>query len=70
MISFQTMNKDDLYQLKENYANLIVDDMDMKTLVTLAVESIIENMNDWDEDDVKAEIEDLYGTETLNDLLQ
>lgn len=62
------MTKDQLEQLKENYANLIVDGMDMNTLCTFAIETIIHNMETWDEQDVKEEIVDLYGEETYNDL--
>ena len=63
------MNAKQLDQFKLNYAELIVDGMDMDTLVTFAIESIEQNIKDWDEDDVKSEILDYYGEETLNDLL-
>ena len=72
-ISFPTdpnvMNAKQLDHLKANYANLIVDGMDMKTLEQFAVEMIEQNMKDWDEDDVKSEILDYYGEETLMDLM-
>ena len=41
----------------------------MDTLITFAVESIEQNIKDWDEDDVKSEILDYYGEETLMDLM-
>jgi hypothetical protein len=63
------MNAKQLDQFKLNYAEMIVDGMDMNTLITFAVESIEQNIKDWDEDDVKSEILDYYGEETLNDLL-
>ena len=63
------LNSNQLDQFKENYANLIVDGMDMDSLITLAVETIIHNLETWDEEDVKGEILDHYGEETLNDLL-
>jgi hypothetical protein len=63
------MNEQQLEQLKFNYAQMIVDGMDMDTLITLAVESIEQNIKDWDEDDVKGEIVEYYGEDTLNDLL-
>ena len=47
------MNSKQLEQFKLNYAELIVDGMDMDTLVTFAIESIEQNIKDWDEDDVK-----------------
>lgn len=64
-----TFTTEQLDQLKVNYAEMIVDGMDMKTLCQFAVESIEQNMKDWDEEDIKSEILDLYGEETLEDLL-
>ena len=58
-----------LDQLKTNYAEMIVEGMDMDTLITFAVESIEQNIKDWDEDDVKSEILDYYGEETLEGLM-
>ena len=63
------MNAEQLDQLKTNYAELIVEGMDMDTLITFAIESIEQNIKDWDEDDVKGEILDYYGEETLEGLL-
>ena len=63
------MNSKQLEQFKLNYAELIVDGMDMDTLVTFAIESIEQNIKDWDEDDVKSEILDYYSEETLMDLM-
>ena len=64
-----TFSTEQLNALKANYAEMIVDDMDITTLCQIAVETIEQNMKDWDENDVKAEIEDLYGKETLKDLM-
>ncbi len=63
------MNQQQLEQLKLNYAEMIVEGMDMDSLITFAVESIEQNIKDWDEDDVKEEIVDHYGEDVLNDLL-
>ena len=63
------MNSKQLDQLKLNYAEMIVEGMDMDTLITFAVESIEQNIKDWDEDDVKSEILDLYDKETLESLM-
>ena len=63
------LNAKQLEQFKLNYAELIVEGMDMDSLITFAVESIEQNIKDWNEDDVKSEILDYYGEETLNDLL-
>ena len=63
------MNQQQLDQLKLNYAEMIVEGMDMDSLITFAVESIEQNIKDWDENDVKEEIADHYGEDVLNDLL-
>ena len=63
------MNQKQLDQFKLNYAEMIVEGMDMDTLITFAVESIEQNIKDWDEDDVKGEILDYYGEDVLEGLL-
>ena len=63
------MNSKQLDQFKLNYAEMIVEGMDMDTLITFAVESIEQNIKDWDEDDVKEEILEYYGEEILMDLM-
>jgi len=63
------MNDSDLHALKENYANHIVDGMDMDDLWTFAVETIMKNMEDYDEQMLEEEITDLYGEEMFQDLL-
>jgi len=63
------MNAEQLDQLKTNYAELIVEGMDMDSLITFAIESIVQNIGDWDENDVKSEILDYYGEETLEGLM-
>ena len=63
------MNAKQLEQFKLNYAEMIVEGMDMDSLITFAVESIEQNIKDWDENDVKSEILDYYDEETLMDLM-
>jgi len=62
------MNESDLFTLKENYANMIIDGMDIDTLAQFAYDSIMDNLKDYEEKDLEAEITDLYGEETYNDL--
>ena len=59
-----------LEQLKCNYAEMIVEGMDVDSLITFAVESIEKNLKDWDEDDIKEEVLDYYGDETLEGLME
>ena len=65
------MNKIQLEQIegiKQRYAEMIVDGMDMKSLITFAVESIEQNLKDYDMEDLKEEIIDCYGFETWSDM--
>jgi len=64
------MTPEELDQAKDRYANLIVDGMDMDDLWTFAVETIIHNMEMWDEQDLKEEVLDLYDEEIWEDLTE
>ena len=72
-VSFPTdpniMNDSELFQLKENYANMIIDGMDMDSLVQFAFDSIMDNMKDYTEDEIKEEVIDLYDEEMLESLM-
>ena len=61
-----TINQID--QLKSDYAQMIVEGMDMNSLITLAVESIEQNIKDYDMEDLKEEIIYCYGEETWTDM--
>jgi len=63
-----TLSENKLQAIKENYASLILDGMDMRSLEAFAMESILQNMEMWDEKDIKEEVLDYYGEETWNDL--
>ena len=64
-----TMTESDLFSLKENYVNLIIDGMDMDSLVQYATDQLIEYFKDFNEDELKAEIIDLCGEDVLEDLM-
>ena len=72
-VSFPTdpniMNDSELLQLKENYANMIIDGMDMDSLVQFAFDSIMDNMKDYTEDEIKEEVLELYDEEMLESLM-
>lgn len=61
---------DQLSKLIGNYADFIVDSMDMDTLVQFAYESLVAEYNKYSEAELLSEIEELYDEETLNNLLQ
>ena len=65
------MNESDLFELKENYVNHIIDGMDIDTLCAYARDCMLngtDGISEWSEEDVKEEIVDLYGEDTLQDL--
>ena len=66
----QMMNKEQLAQFKDNYANMILDGMDMDSLVQLAYDYIIEGLENWTEEDMKDEILINYDEETLENLME
>jgi len=61
-----TINQID--QLKNAYAEMIVEGMDMKTLEVFAIEMIEQNLKDYTVEDLKEEITDCYGEETWTDM--
>ena len=72
-VSFPTdpniMNNEQLNQLKENYANTIIDGMDMDTLCQMAFDMLMDAYKDCTEEDIKEEIIDLYDEEVLEGLM-
>ena len=63
------MTESDLFALKENYVNMIVEGMDIDTLAQFAFDSIIANYEDVDADDLKHEIVHDYDQEMLDSLM-
>ena len=72
-VSFPTdpniMNDSELLQLKENYANMILDGMDMDSLCQFAFDMLMENLKDLDEEDMKQEVTSIYDEEMLESLM-
>lgn len=66
----KTLTEAQLNQLKENYANMLIDGMDMDSLCQFAFDTIMQNMEMWDQQDVSEEIQDLYDEEMLKDLIE
>ena len=64
------MNESDLFTLKENYCNLIIDGMDMDCLVQMCHDLLMDAYKDCTEDEMKEEIVDLYDTEVWEDLVE
>ena len=71
ILNFETMplTTEQLDELKCNYAEMVVDDMDLKTLMIMAYDVIVENLKDYSEEDMKEEIVELYDEEILEELM-
>ena len=63
------MNDSQLFTLKENYANMIIDGMDMDSLCQMAFDLLLDAYQDLNEEELKAEILDLYDEEMLESLM-
>lgn len=63
------MTESELFSLKENYANHIIDGMDMDSLCQMAFDLLLDAYQDVSENQLKEEILDLYDQETLDDLM-
>ena len=71
MSSTQTMNESDLFELKENYVDHIIDGMDIDTLCAYAKDCMLngtDGISEWNESEIKEEIIDVYGEDILEDL--
>lgn len=67
---FNTLTSDQIRQFVENYAERIVDDMDTKTLMQFAYDSIVENLNIQSPDDILEQISCVYDDDIVEELLE
>ena len=54
---------DDFSLLVEKYAEHIMDSMDMKTMELFVFDTLVENLNNYSEEELITEIEEGYGEE-------
>ena len=65
----QSPNEFDLFHLKENYVNHIIDTMDVDTLAQLAHDFLMDDNEKLTWDEMTEEIVNLYDEDTLVDLI-
>jgi hypothetical protein len=65
-----TMTPEQLEKLKDNYLNLIIDGMDMDSLIQMTYDLLMDSYGDSTEEELKEEILNLYDEETLKDLME
>ena len=64
-----TMTNEQLTEFRSNYVEHIIDGMDIKTLETMCYDLLMDAYEMTPEDEIKAEILDLYDEETLEGLI-
>lgn len=65
-----TLNQEQLDKLKSHYVEMIIDGMDHKTIFQFAYDTIMHDIERWDEQDVKEEILECYDDEMWQDLVE
>lgn len=70
MINTMNNNSLPLDELKQRYAEYVVDGMDMDTLIQFAMDSLYDAIKDWDEEELKDEVTLLYDEEVWEDLVE
>tara|TARA_R100001463_G_scaffold87011_1_gene141736 strand:- start:354 stop:557 length:204 start_codon:yes stop_codon:yes gene_type:complete len=63
------LTNEQLDQLKKDYALLMIDSMDYKSMGQFVFDTIYENLEMAREDELKEDIKDLCGDDVLTDLL-
>jgi tRNA U54 and U55 pseudouridine synthase Pus10 len=65
-----TLSNDQLRKLIEAYAERVVDNMDVRDLCAFAIDTIVDNMIDYNESELMEELSHYYEDDELNDLLE
>jgi hypothetical protein len=60
ILEFEKMKNIDRDQLVEDYAHLIVEGMDMDTLVSFAYDTMVKNLTDYTDEELLTEVTDYY----------
>ena len=68
-MTIQSPNEADRFQLVENYVDHIIDGMDTDSLVCMVRDLLLNEYEKLTWDEVTEEIVDLYGEDTLIDLI-
>ena len=65
-----TLNKAQFDQLVENYVSQIVEGLDVESLETMVTDLLVREYETYTEEFIVGEIEELYGEEFAQDLLE
>ena len=65
-----TLSKDQLYKLVSIYAERVVDNMDVRDLCAFAVDTICDNMSDYNESELLEEMSHYYDDNELQEIIE
>ena len=65
-----TLTQDQIYKLTQLYAERVVDNMDMRDLCAFAIDTIVDNMIDYNESELMEELSHYYDDEELQELVE
>jgi ribosome assembly protein YihI (activator of Der GTPase) len=65
-----TLSNDQLRKLIEAYAERVVDNMDVRDLCAFAMDTIVDNMIDYNEAELMDELSIYYDEDELNELVE
>jgi flagellar motor component MotA len=65
-----TLTKEQFNQFVDNYVNLMIDGMDTNTLERMVYDLLTREYETYTEEQIVNEIEELYGEEVAQDLLE
>ena len=65
-----TLTQDQLSKLTLMYAERVVDNMDVRDLCAFAIDTICDNMTDYNESELMEELSHYYDDDELNELVE
>jgi ribosome assembly protein YihI (activator of Der GTPase) len=68
--SKMTLSQDQLSKLTQLYAERVVDGMDVRDLCAFAIDTIVDNMIDYNESELMEELSHYYDDDELQELVE
>ena len=65
-----TLTNDQIRKLVAIYAERVVDNMDVRDLCAFAIDTICDNMTDYNESELMEELSHYYDDDELNELIE
>ncbi len=65
-----TLTSTQIDKLKKEFATLMMDSMDIKSMEQFVFDTIYDNLEMAKEDELKEDIKDMYGDDVLNEMIK